>query len=108
MSEETKVKIVHASLSAAIMVSVLIVAMTIGAELMPVFKSWLKASFGHHWTGKSVLSFISYIVFFVLALILPLGGHSAKIATHLWVLFWTSIASSLAIFLFFVYEAFLK
>lgn len=108
MTEDTKVKIVHASLSAAILVSVLIVAMTIGAELMPAFKNWLKASFSHHWIGKGVISFIAYFVLFALTFVLPLGAHAKKITMHLWILFWVSMASTLTIYLFFVYEAFLK
>lgn len=42
----------------------LIVILTIGAELLPALKANLKNTFGHHWIGKSILATIMFFITF--------------------------------------------
>ena len=50
---------------AAALSVVLIAAATIGSELSAAFKQLLTSIGGHHWIGKSVLSFIAFGLLFL-------------------------------------------
>ena len=50
---------------AAALSVVLIAAATIGSELSAAFKQLLTLIGGHHWIGKSVLSFIAFGLLFL-------------------------------------------
>ncbi len=47
---------VYSALRGTVWAIVLVVVLTVGAELFAPLKSTLAAVFGHHWIGKGVLS----------------------------------------------------
>lgn len=57
-----KVRLVYASSLAAIINAVFVTAITILADLNAPLKTWLASLSGHHWTSKSILSLILYIL----------------------------------------------
>lgn len=99
------VKIATSIFYAAASVAVFIAVVTIFGEFYPPLKNWLKAVFSHHWIGKGVLSAALFVVLSVVFLLKTRSDNSllrsAKTA------FWFSIASSLAILIFYCYEVIL-
>lgn len=59
-----KLNSIFASASAATTSIVLVVVMTLAAELSAPFKAWLAAFTGHHWVTKSWVALIVYILVF--------------------------------------------
>src|SRR3989344_6855759 len=57
---------ITAFLISGIVTAIFIAAITIGGELAPAFKDWLKTTFYHHWLGKGALA---VILFFVLGVV---------------------------------------
>jgi len=55
--------------AAALLTTVAIMVMTLGAELYPPLKTWLAATFGHHWLGKGIISIVIFLA--VIALSYP-------------------------------------
>ena len=53
--------------AAALVTTLAIMVMTIGAELYPPFKAWLAATFGHHWLGKGIISTVIFLAVIVLS-----------------------------------------
>lgn len=60
-----KLKSIYASAYAACWSIVAVVAMTVGTEFSPVFKTWLASFTGHHWESKSWASIIIFAIFFI-------------------------------------------
>lgn len=90
-------------LLATIVVIVLLTIIIIYAELYAPLKDWLRITFGHHWVGKGVIAFISF-------LIIALGFNSyfrkREPNTFRWTIAITVaiILSALALFGFFALE----
>lgn len=99
------VKIATSIFYAAAITAVFIAAITIFGELYAPLKDWLKTAFSHHWIGKGVLSAALFVVLSIIFLFKTRSDNSllrsAKTA------FWFSIASSLAILIFYCYEVLL-
>ncbi|MDP2650491.1 MAG: hypothetical protein Q8P04_00100 [bacterium] len=57
-----KPRLIIASAYAAILTIIFVVVITIWADLAVPLKDWLKAFSGHHWTSKSIFSFLLYFV----------------------------------------------
>mgnify|MGYP001615390955 FL=1 len=55
-------RLILASARAAILTIVFIVGITLWAELSVPLKDWLKSISGHHWTSKSILSMLLFII----------------------------------------------
>lgn len=89
-----------------IVVVVFITAVTIGGELLPAFKGWLKEIFFHHWIGKGVLSVALFFVVGVVGYLFSLRKSEMSISSTLMVLFWVSLIAICSILGFFVYESF--
>jgi hypothetical protein len=53
--------IVNASLVGLIVASLFVVGITIGADLYLPLKDSLKNTYGHHWVGKSILTFLVFV-----------------------------------------------
>lgn len=106
--EEKKIKFVFSVVIGAIGAIVFIVAITIIADLILPIKDWLKNVFSHHWVGKSVLSFILFALFFVISYFSLAKPDIEKLKKRLYALIWLSIISPVLIFLFFIWEAFMK
>ena len=61
-----KLKSIYASAYAACVSIIAVVAMTVGTEFSPAFKTWLAAFTGHHWESKSWASIIIFAIFFII------------------------------------------
>lgn len=75
-----------ASTATVLMLALLIV----GAEEAPDLKSWLKATFYHHWLGKGALALI---LFALTALIVRFKGDATKISRYIFLEAWIVILS---------------
>ena len=53
---------VRSTAIAAMLVSVFLAALIIGAEEVSALKDWLKATFTHHWLGKGALALVLFAV----------------------------------------------
>lgn len=52
----------NSAILATIVVIIFITTITIVADLSPLFKGWLKETFGHHWIAKGVLATLLWVV----------------------------------------------
>ncbi|MGE0174638.1 MAG: hypothetical protein AB7T49_17730 [Oligoflexales bacterium] len=59
-----------------IITTILITAMAVGGELAPELKAGLTQIGGHHWTGKSIVSFVTFV--FLYAAIPNRGGSKQE------------------------------
>ena len=105
MTASKKFTVVWAAALAAAIAIVVVVALTVGGELLPPLKAWLKATFSHHWIGKGVLAAAVFLVLtFIGSLRSAVGEDRAAAGVRL--LAWTLALGSLSLVLFFAYEAF--
>ena len=81
----------------------LLALLVITAELAPPFKDFLKATFGHHWIGKTL---IVAIVFFLTGILLANKNSIGKYKDEQ--LSWYSVLGSLAVILLFYIFEFVK
>ncbi len=105
MENGKNIRIVSSALLSAALVSVFVAAITIGGELYAPLKDWLKGSFSHHWLGKSVLSAIVFVSFFIIFLFWKRDGEAT--AASMKTAFWAAVASPSAILIFYLYEVLL-
>lgn len=106
MTKNKKSQYILAFAMSASLAIVTIAVLTIVGELYKPLKDWLATTFTHHWIGKGVISFVGfYIVGYVLSFLVSAARD--KEATILFWLFWVSVLSTLAIFGFYYYEAFM-
>lgn len=106
---DKKIKLINSVLMGAIATVIFIALITIVADLAPALKDWLKSTFSHHWVGKSILSLAFFVISSSIASICPcIRADTEKTTKLLSYLFWSSISSTVAIFLFFIWEAFIK
>lgn len=107
--DDKKIKLVASITKSAIITVIFIVAVTLAADLMPSLKDWLKNTFSHHWLGKGILSIAIFSLFSIIAyFFLPSQKDIEKTKKLLSTLIWTSVGGSAVIFIFFIWEAFLK
>lgn len=97
---------IKSSLISATAATVIIVVLTVYADLEPSLKSWLASTFIHHWIGKGVLSIAGFLVSLVIFSFIRLKFLS--LSSLMWFLVVAANASVGIITLFFLYEAFLK
>jgi hypothetical protein len=94
--------LIGATVSVAFLTILIVVA-----DLEPAVKDWLKLNFSHHWVGKGLLATVA--LFLSGAFFLGGGPRSehdhAKAGHRLYVM---TIAASIVLLMFFLYEAFLK
>lgn len=105
---DKKIKFVFSVANGAIGAIIFIMAITIAADLILPIKDWLKNIFSHHWVGKSILSLVLFILFFVISYFSPIRPNIEGLKNRLYVLIWFSMISPVLIFLFFIWEAFIK
>ncbi len=101
-TEERVSRVPHAVFCALITAAIVIAGLTIAAELLPPLKNWLKETFFHHWVGKGILAFVTFIASFLISLLFPPTEKRERIA--LYVSIWTVILAILAIAGLFLYE----
>ncbi len=108
--DDKKINFIKSIINSAIVTVVFIAVITIAADLFIPLKDWLKAAFTHHWIGKSILSLSIFIVLFFIFYFIPSKSTQTteKLDKSLNNLYWSSIVSSLIIFVFFIWEAFFK
>ena len=76
--------------------------LVIAAELAEPFKNLLKGVFGHHWVGKAVIMFLT----FVIVGLLMRNKHAVSGVPDSKLAWYGVLSSLLAIFLFYVVEFF--
>lgn len=108
--DDKKIHFLKSITFSAIIAIIFVAAITIIADLIPPIKDWLKNTFTHHWVGKSILSVLIFFVFYFIFYYVPSKSDQTieRLNKSLNYLFWASIFSSLAIIVFFIWEAFLK
>ncbi len=85
---------------------ILIVFMTIYAELNTKFKDFLKVMSGHHWISKSITSLIFFVVcYYLLMNIVKYNERETKKDVTIVVII--TILGALSILLFYAYEFFM-
>ena len=104
--KDKKTQYIHAFALSAMLAVVTIAALTVAGELYKPLKNWLADMFIHHWIGKGVISFVGlFVIGFILTPFIT--DRKEATATFLIWLFWISVLSTLAIFGFYYYEAFI-
>lgn len=84
-----------------ILVIWLIVAMTLAAELSAPFKAFIAQVGGHHWTGKSVVSLVAFILLYFL---FSKAKESDTVLKSVWYVVWSVVLGGLVIFSFFLWH----
>ncbi len=97
-------KSIYASAYSAALTIIIVVGMTIGADLSPSFKTWLTGFTGHHWVTKSWVSVLSFLVFFFLIRFARKLVNEFQTKRSLITLEITAILGFIAILGFYVYE----
>lgn len=107
--DNKKIKFINSVIMGAIAAVIFIASITVVADLAPNVKNWLMNIFSHHWVGKSILSLAIFAAMSFVFYICPcVQSGIEKTKKLLSCLFWVSICSAIAIFLFFVWEVFLR
>ena len=101
-----KLKSIYASAYSASISIVVVVAMTIGAELSVPFKNWLAGFTGHHWITKSWISIIVFVISFCIFQFAGKMANEFQTKKALSILEYVSILGFLSILLFYIYEFF--
>lgn len=101
-----KLKPIWASAFSATITIVVVVAMTIGAELSVPFKNWLAGFSGHHWVTKSWISALVFVLFFCVFRFAGKSVGGSQTRKALVVLQVVAILGFLAILGFYLYEFF--
>ena len=91
--------------ASVVLTIILIVIMTIYAELSESFKEFLKSLTIHHWVSKGVVSFIFFIALYFIVSSSISKKEDIKKSVELVITF--TILGSLAIFGFYLYEFFI-
>lgn len=101
---EKRIKIFQSFTLSAIITILFITAITVVSELLPLFKSFLKSTFTHHWIGKSILSILVFLAGALIFLILPVKSNLSRANLLLQGLVIVVVLSFLVILGFFSYE----
>ena len=102
------VKLSRAVIASAIITVVVVVFLTVFADLHLAFKDLLKNTFTHHWVGKGVLAAAVFLLTGVLANTFGYADREENLPAFLQILSWSAGLGTVIIFAFFLYEAFLK
>ncbi|MBI4407539.1 MAG: hypothetical protein HY565_03515 [Candidatus Kerfeldbacteria bacterium] len=102
----TQPKLIQVTAYATIATVVLVVVLTILAELQPALKTWLQTSFTHHWIGKSTLAVITFVVTGLACWFVPFTHTETTAFRAVRLACWASALGVIAIVGFFCYEAF--
>ena len=94
------------TLISTVIAIVVVVTLTICAELEPSLKNWLASAFTHHWIGKGVLSVAVFAVSLIIFSFIKLKFLSLNVL--IWFLVVAANSSVGILTLFFLYETFLK
>lgn len=103
-----KLKSIYASAYSASATIVVVVAMTIGAELSAPFKNWLAGFTGHHWVTKSWISILAFILLYCVFRFTIKSADGTRTRKALILLEAATILGFLAILGFYMYEYFVS
>lgn len=99
LQNDRTTRLLIATALGVVMVSALVMLLTIVGEEWAPLKNWLKATFSHHWLGKSYLS----VALFVLVVLIAYPFTSRMSATRaLWFSFAAAILSAGAMTAYFI------
>jgi predicted Co/Zn/Cd cation transporter (cation efflux family) len=101
-----KLKSIYASAYSATISIIIVVAVTIGAELSPSFKSWLAGFTGHHWVTKSWISILVFILFLFIFRLTGKPVNASQARRSIFLLQFVAILGFFAILGFYFYEFF--
>lgn len=101
-----KLRKIYASAYSAALSIVVVVVMTLGAELSPGFKSWLAGFTGHHWVTKSWIAVILFVLGFGVFSLLKKDVSDVQARRAVVLLNVVSVLGFLTILLFYCYEFF--
>ncbi|KKU44083.1 MAG: hypothetical protein UX60_C0011G0013 [Berkelbacteria bacterium GW2011_GWA2_46_7] len=96
-----KPKLIYASALSATLTAVFVTVITIVAELNPALKDWLKNLSGHHWTSKSWLSIVFYILVLGVIYALARNVDARKVGVSLKLAIWSAVLGTIALLLFY-------
>lgn len=104
-------KIIRATTYGAALAIAFVTGITVTADLYLPLKNWLKLMFSHHWIGKGILAGAVFAAVTILFSFIPVPLNELKakiLARSARNLALVSLAGTLIIIAFFIYEAFLK
>lgn len=78
---------------------------TIWAELVPSFKTWLAGTFVHHWIGKSVIALILFGVVILIGSVWRKPTTFSHVGQRIRLTAWVTILSSAVLFGYFLWHA---
>lgn len=87
-------RLIIATAYGTIAVSVLVALLTIIGEEWAPLKNWLKATFSHHWLGKSYLSCALFIVTTIVTY--PFTKNTG-VSRAVWLAFYGALAATIAL-----------
>ncbi|MFA5771102.1 MAG: hypothetical protein WC894_06465 [Patescibacteria group bacterium] len=99
-----KLKSIYASAYSSTITIIIIVGLTVSAELSASFKTWLTSFTGHHWVTKSWASIIAFVLFFILFRIIGNSVNETQTKKALNILQIFVILGFVAILGFYIYE----
>ena len=105
---DKRLAILNACMWGAIGAIIFVVVVTVAADLYLPLKDLLKGIFSHHWVGKGILAVLVFGACSLVTFPFSLNASAQRTTKHLTYLFGVSVAGALSLFIFFVYEAFLK
>lgn len=83
-----------------------VTVITVLADLAPGLKDWLKVTFTHHWIGKGVIAAGLFVVVYLFLNAFLKKATAERLVPLLRLLTWLTVAGTIVILGFFVYEAF--
>jgi len=96
-----KSSLIYASSLSAIINVVFVTTVTILAELNAPLKDWLKSLSGHHWTSKSIISVLLYLLLLVLFYIVLKNVDAKKVREAVFLAILSALSGSFLILGFF-------
>lgn len=99
-----KLKSIYTSACSAAVTIIVVVAMTIVAELSVPFKNWLAGFTGHHWVTKSLVSILLFVLLFGFFRFVGKPANESQTRKVLFTLQVIAIVGFLAILGFYTYE----
>jgi len=96
-----RLRIIFASSWGAIVAIAFVIAITIWMEFSPALKAWLVSIAGHHWTTKSILTMLIWIIVMKIMYFAKPNPSDDRIRNSLKTLTFVAIAGALIIFGFF-------
>lgn len=99
-----KLKSIYASAYSATITILVVVGLTMAADLYIPFKTWLAGFTGHHWVTKSWISVIVFVLFFIIFRLVKRSVNEIETRKALVLLQTISVLGFLAILGFYVYE----